>query len=140
MQVVYVDFLHHNDGYHLDGGVTDDAICQHRWRRLATYLASWYATPSGVVGGQFTAILAAEWRGVLRRTWNSDRPLVFVHVFLKKTLGVRRAREIRAQITSRMDLWERGFHADLVGYAEVEGAYMKGISTNGVEEEDETVA
>ena len=33
--------------------------------------------------------------GVLVRSWNSDRPLVFAHVVLKKMLGVRRAREIR---------------------------------------------
>ena len=42
---VYGDFPHHNDGLHLDGGVTDNAIWQRRWRRLATQSDSWYATP-----------------------------------------------------------------------------------------------
>ena len=52
---------------------------------------------------------------VLGRTWNSKRPLVFSHIILAKALSVRRAREIRARITRRMDFWERGLHAGLVG-------------------------
>ena len=66
---------------------------------------SWYAKPSGAVGRRFTAILAAEWQGVLAQNWNSKIPLVFAHVVITKALGVRRAREIRARITRRMDLW-----------------------------------
>ena len=61
--------------------------------------------------------MAAEWRGVLNRSWNYERPLVFAHVVLTKTLGIRRAREIRARITRRMGLWERGQHTGLVGDA-----------------------
>ena len=56
----YGDFPHHNDGSHLNGGVADDAIWQHRWLRLAYQSAIWYATPAGVVGPRFTAILAVE--------------------------------------------------------------------------------
>ena len=85
------------------------------WRRLAAQSASWYATPSGAVGRRFTEILAADWRGVLNRSWNSGRSLVFAHVVLTKTLGVCRAREIRARITRSMNLWERGQHAGQVG-------------------------
>ena len=48
--------------------------------------------------------------------------LVFDHVILTKTLGLFRAKEIRARITRRMNLWERGLHAGLVGDAGVEGA------------------
>ena len=50
------------------------------------------------------AILAPEWQGVLNSSWNSKKPLIFAHVVLTKTLGVRRAREIRARITRVMDL------------------------------------
>ena len=77
--------------------------------------------PSGEVGRCFTAILATECRGVLNRSWNSEIPLVFVQVVLTKTLGLRRAREIRAWITRRMDLWARGMNAGLVGDSEAEG-------------------
>ena len=31
---VYGDNLHRNGGTHLDGGVADDAVWQHRWRRI----------------------------------------------------------------------------------------------------------
>ena len=91
LQRVYRDFPDHNDGSHLDGGIADDAAWKSRWRRLSAQSASWYATPSGALGRRFTEILAAEWRGILARSWNSERPLVFAHVVLTKTLGVRRA-------------------------------------------------
>ena len=137
---VYGDFLHHNDGSHLDGGIADDAAWQYCWRRLAAQSASWYDTPSGAVGRRFTTILAAEWRGVLSQSWNSERPLVFSNVVLTKTLGVRRAHEIRARITRRMDLWERVQHAVLVGDAEAEGAAREGRAAFSGEEEDNAVA
>ena len=63
LQGVYGDFPHHNDGSHLDGGISDDAAWQRCWRQLAAQSASWYATPYGAVGRRFTEILAAEWRG-----------------------------------------------------------------------------
>ena len=121
LQGVYGDFLHHNDGLHLDGGISEDAAWQRCWRRIAAQSASWYATPSGAVGGSFTAILDEEWRGVLAQSWNSERPLIFAHAVITTTLGVRRAQEIWASITLRMDLWERVQHAGLVGDAEAEG-------------------
>ena len=71
------------------GGVAENALWECRWRQLAVQLASWYAKPSDTVERQFMAILADEWRGVIGRTWNSERPLVFDHVFLTKTLDVR---------------------------------------------------
>ena len=103
-------------------------------------MASWYATPSEAVGRRFTGILAAEWRGVLSRSWNSKRPLVFTHVVLTKMLGVCRAKEIRERKTRWMNLWERGFHAGLVGGSEAEGASREGRDASGREEEDEKVA
>ena len=104
LQGVYGYFPHHNDWSHLDGGVADDVIWKSYWRRLAAQSSSWYATPSGSVGRRSTAILAAEWGGVIRRSWKSKRPLFFAHVVLTNTMGVRRAWEIWARITRRMDL------------------------------------
>ena len=77
---------------------------------------------------------------MLNRSWNSEKPLVFAHVILTKTLGIRWAREIRARITRRIDLWERGQHAVLVGDAEVEGAAGEGRAAFSGEEEDDAVA
>ena len=140
LQGVCGDFPYHNDGSHLDGGIADDAAWQHCWRRLAAQSAIWYAIPYGAVGRRFTAILAAEWQGVISRSWKSERPLVFAHVVLTKTLGVRRAREIWARIIRRMDLWERVHHAGLVGDAKAEGAAREGRAAFSGEEEDDTVA
>ena len=53
-------FLTTTNGLHLDGGVTDNALWQHCWRRLSAQLDSWCAMPIGAVGRRFTAILAAE--------------------------------------------------------------------------------
>ena len=92
------------------------------------------------MGRRFTEILAEEWRGVLDRSWNSERPLVFAHVVLTKMLGVRRASEIWARPTQRTDLWERGIHAGLVGDAEAEGTAREVRAASGREEEDEAVA
>ena len=84
--------------------------------------------------------MAAEWQGILSRNWNSERPLIFAHVVLTKSLGVRRSQEIRAKITRRMDLWERGQHAGLVGDAKTEGSAREGRAVFRGEEEDDSVA
>ena len=140
LQGVYGDFPHKNNGLHLYGGVTENTIWQRCWRRIATQLASWYTKPYGAVGRRFTAILAAEWRGVIGRTRNPKRPLVFAHVVLTKTLGVHGDREIRARITRRMDLWERCIHTGLVGDAEAKGAAREGRADSGGEAENKAVA
>ena len=136
LQGVYGDFPHHNDGSHLDGGIADDALWQRRWHRLAAQSASWYTTPSGAVGRRFTATLAAEWRGVLARSWNSKRPLLFSHVILTKTLGICRDQEIRARIMRWMNFWERGIHTVLVGDSGAEWAAREGRATSRGEKED----
>ena len=100
-------------------------------RRIAAQSDIWYATPSVAVGRRFTAILAAEWRGVIGSSCNSEIPLVFSHVVLTNRLDFRRAKEIRDRITSWMDLWERGLHAGLVGEAEVEGSTREGRAASG---------
>ena len=71
-------------------------------------------------------ILAAEWKRVPVKSWNSDMPLVFAHIILTKMLGVCSAKDIRSQITRRMDLWERGLHAGLVGDAAAKGDAREG--------------
>ena len=95
---------------------------------------------SGAVGRRFTAILAAEWLGVLRRNWTSERPLVFAHVVLTKTFGVRKSNEILVWITRWVDLWERGIPVGLVGGDEEEEASRESRAVSGREEEYEAVS
>ena len=104
LREVYEDFPHHNNWSHLDRGVAYDAIWQRRWRQLAAQSNIWYDMTSVAVGRRFTAILEAEWRGVLAKSWNSEIFLVFANVVLTKTLGVPRAKEVQAQITRQIDL------------------------------------
>ena len=73
------------------------------------------------MGQRFTAVLAVEWREVLDWKWYSERPLVFDYVILTKKIGARKAREIRDKTDLRLDLWERGTHAGLVGDTLAEG-------------------
>ena len=77
---------------------------------------------------------------VINRSWNSERTLVFAHVVLTETLGVCRAREIRARIMRRIYLWERGLNAGLVGDAEAEGAAREDRADSGGKEEEDAVA
>ena len=46
-------------------------------------------------------------------------------------LGVRRARDIRAKIKMRMELWDRCNQLGMVGDAEAEGAEREGIYARG---------
>ena len=115
LREVYGDFSHQNNGTHLAGGVPDDAMWKSLWRQPAAQSARWYSTPPGKVGRRFTTVLVAEWRGAIDQKWNYKRSLVFAHVVLIKTLGACKARETRARPNRRLDLWETGIRAGLVG-------------------------
>ena len=60
---------------------------------------SWYATPQGAVRKHFMAILKEELQRILKKSWNSERPLIFDHVILTKMLDIFQAREVRARIS-----------------------------------------
>ena len=66
--------------------------------------------------------------------------LIFSHIFVTKKLVVRRSREIRQRITSRVDFCERDLHARLVGDADVEGAIREGRGARAGMEEDKSLA
>ena len=69
--------------------------------------------------------------------WNSEKKLVFAHVVLTKTLCARKARDIRARIDHRLDLWEMGIHAGLVGDVLAEDRAREGRVERRVEEEED---
>ena len=120
LEAVYGDWPHHNDGRHLTGRVEGDAAWQRRWRRIVDLSTTHYSAPKGKVGRRFISTLAKEFRGVQARTWNSERPLVFVAVVLQTTPGVKRARDIRKRLTHRMDLWDEGKFIALIDDTETE--------------------
>ena len=80
-------------------------------------------------------IMAVEGQGVLNRSWNSEIPLVFAQIFITNNLGICRARNIRASVASRMELWGRGIYTGMVAEAEEEYDARE-IRATGVEEEE----
>jgi hypothetical protein len=120
LDAAFGDHVHDNDGTHLHGGFSDDALWQRRWRRMAQLATTRYQAPAGRVGRRFLAILTSEFQGVRERRWNSERPLVFVATVLQTTPGVRRAKDIRSRLAQRMDLWDQGHFKALVDDAEGE--------------------
>ena len=84
---VHGDFPRHNDGTHLTGGFTNDAVWKSCWRRIAAQSASWYSTHPGKVGRRFTDAMDVEWWGILDQKWIYNIPLVLVHCGLDKDTG-----------------------------------------------------
>ena len=92
---VYGDHIHQNDGSHLDGGIEGDLIWQQWFNEIASLPSRRYQLPRGRVGKTFIGILTKEWKGVLERKWNSERPLIFQAVILQRSLDIHGAGEIR---------------------------------------------
>jgi hypothetical protein len=111
---VYGDHVHANDGTHMKGGFQDDGVWQQYWKRMVQITPRRYMVPKGKVGQRFLTILTNEFRSVRMRLSNSEKPLVFVAVILEKAPGVKSAKDIRARLTTRMDLWLQGSHKALV--------------------------
>ena len=75
--------------------------------------------------------------GVLNRSWNYERQLVFSRAVIKKTLGICRSREIRDRVTRRMDVCDRGTHVGLMGGVDAEGPDREDMAASEGEEEYE---
>ena len=64
---LYINYLHHNNGMHLDGGVSNNSILQHRWCQLVAQSSIWYSKPLWGIVQWFATILAAGWQEVLNQ-------------------------------------------------------------------------
>eukprot|EP00978_Attheya_sp_CCMP212_P030174 scaffold109998_cov63-Attheya_sp.AAC.3 len=82
---VYGDYVHQNDGTHLDGGIAYDKIWQARWQKLVALPIKRYDAPGGHVGRQFIEVLADELEGIRKGKWNSNRFIVFQMVILQQS-------------------------------------------------------
>jgi hypothetical protein len=114
MDAVYGDHIHQNDGMHLMGGISDNAIWQDYWRRLVVFPSKAYDVPFGAAGKRFVRMVAKLLDGVRTRKWNAETFIVFQMVVLQRTRDVRCSRGIRRWIAWRMDAWEEGNFAMLV--------------------------
>jgi hypothetical protein len=68
----------------------------------------YFTEPSGSVRKQFGDKVTEELSGIHSRKWNSERFIVFQLVILQKIREVKRSRDVRRQISKRLDAWEKG--------------------------------
>ncbi|KAL3812075.1 hypothetical protein ACHAXA_002879 [Cyclostephanos tholiformis] len=121
---VFGDTIHLNDGTHLDGGigVNEDA----KWQRLYNCVASCslplYDLPNGRCAHRFLTTLTDLWAGVIQRRWNSERPLVFQGVILRRVRGITRFHDVKPIVWNRLNAWDAGRYVALV--KGVEEAYL----------------
>ena len=80
---MFGDHPHDNNGTHLDGNIPDDCLWQ-RWWKWSSKLSTTNVL-QGHVGRRFMNTLANEFRGILDRTWNSERPLSYARLILQTT-------------------------------------------------------
>ena len=52
--------IYRNDGTHLAGGISDDALWQTRWRRISNPTPRFYDAPKGKAGRSFVILLMEE--------------------------------------------------------------------------------
>ena len=64
-----------------------------------------YDVPSGRVGHLFVQAVVDELKGVVQRSWNSERFVVFQAVILQRSPDVKKARDIRRRIEIHLRHW-----------------------------------
>jgi hypothetical protein len=109
MDKVYGDHVHHNDGTHLDGGISNDTSWQDYWKRIIVFPGQNYNLPKGKVGKRFIFTLASILDWMIARKWNIEVFLVFYMVVLQRgDATIRSVKAIWDILTWRLDAWERG--------------------------------
>ena len=121
---IFGDTIHLNDGTHLDGGigVNEDAKWQRLYNRVASCSLPLYDLPNGRWAHRFLTTLTDLWAGVIQRRWNSERPLVFQAVILRRVRGITRFHDVKPIVWNRLDAWDAGRYVALV--KGVEEAYL----------------
>ena len=59
------EYIHDNDGTHLDGNTPDDRLWQERYKSVIVYPLNLYDLPNGPVGRSFIKTLCDELNGVI---------------------------------------------------------------------------
>ena len=111
---VYGDYIHQNDGTHLDGGIENNDEWAEQWRRLVSLPQKTYDVPKGKVGRKFTTLLAVELNNVLDRKSNAEKFLAFQICMLVKDKKVKKSSDIKRRIWTRMEAWENQFYPEMI--------------------------
>jgi hypothetical protein len=108
LDLIYRDYLHANDGSHLDGGIIDDRVWQTYYKQLMVYQPSHYQLPKNTIGTRFLNFLSSLLDGIVSRRHNSEKMLVFIMVILQRKPSIKSNKEANAYIASKLDQWEEG--------------------------------
>jgi hypothetical protein len=73
-----------------------------------------YDAPSGAVGRRFIEKLAELLDGIRDRKLNAKKFIVFQIVVMQRSRDVKKAKDIRRQISRQLDAWEEGKFSMLV--------------------------
>ena len=71
LTAIFGDYIHSNDGTHLDGGVQNDPFWQKAWKALSALPSHLYQIPEGEVGIKLVSLLAFELNEIMKCTSNS---------------------------------------------------------------------
>jgi hypothetical protein len=93
---------------YINGCISDNQKWQEYWQRQIIYPSASYNTPSGAVGCRFIKKLAELIEGIQTHKLNAEEFIVFQIVILQHSPNVKQAKDIRKQISRRMDTWEDG--------------------------------
>jgi hypothetical protein len=121
LHAVYGDYPHENPGTHLDGGIADDEFWQTSYRRLTARGPTLWRLPYGTnkkVSVPIVRALAALVNGLVDRTHNSEKYLVYWIVLLQKTRNAKDKASVNKTIAARFKDWEAGNYEKLVTAAE----------------------
>ena len=70
---VYQDWVHHNPGTHVDGGIEEDGKWQEMWNKLVFMPIQHYDVSSSRIGNKFVEILSVELDRIRNLQWNKER-------------------------------------------------------------------
>eukprot|EP00923_Selenidium_pygospionis_P013168 GHVN01022762.1.p1 GENE.GHVN01022762.1~~GHVN01022762.1.p1 ORF type:complete len:308 (-),score=24.14 GHVN01022762.1:1301-2224(-) len=90
---------------------------ESRWKQLAVLQTQSYDPPDGSVGRRIVSALTSEIKLLAEGKSQSDRLMCFPALILRKTWAARKANEIRAIISLRIDMLEKNQYDELVDSA-----------------------
>ena len=110
----YQDWVHHNPGYHMDGGINMDGKWQDRWSKL--FFCQPNAMTYGLVNSRnkSVSIFLVELDGIRAQKRNTKLVIVIQYGILQRVRLFTGAKNICAQIDARINSLICGAFAKLV--------------------------
>jgi hypothetical protein len=108
MDKVYEDYVNLNPRTHLRRDIPYNEMWQDYWWWVIVLPSQTYDAPSGAVGRHFNEMLTDLLVGIKAQKWNAERFIVFQIIILQRSQEVKKAKDVRRQLTWRMEAWQQG--------------------------------